>query len=138
MHTLVTFLLTALVAAGVTALARAGRSRHRRKALRRAIGGLLSVNGLAVLACIGLVVLSFGSPVVVRADEAGAPNGQDNSALAAAIATGVACIGAGIAVAVAGAAPSLVLGRWSLPGSATAPTSSPMISEIRIPEPRPR
>ena len=106
MYALMIFLLTATTAAAVAVLLKARRSRRPKRALRTVIGGLLSLNGVAVLVCIGLVALSLSSPVVVRADEAAGetPGGQDNSALAAAIATGVACIGAGIAVAISGAA----------------------------------
>jgi len=106
MYALMIFLLTALIAAGMAALLRARRSRRPKRALGTMIGGLLSLNGVAVLICIGLVALSLSSPMVVRADEGAgeASAGQDNSAMAAAIATGVACIGAGIAVAITGAA----------------------------------
>jgi len=106
MYALMIFLLTATTAAAVAVLLKACRSRRPKRALRTVIGGLLSLNGVAVLVCIGLVALSLSSPVVVRADEGAgeASAGQDNSAMAAAIATGVACIGAGIAVAISGAA----------------------------------
>ena len=72
----------------------------------RAVGGLVGFNGLSALACAGLMMLSLSSPTVVLADQGvtGVAAGGDSSAMAAAIATGLACIGAGIAVAIAGAA----------------------------------
>jgi len=83
----------------------ARHSRRPKRRLRTAIAGLLSFKMLVVLACIGIVILSLTAPVPVWADEgAGDSSGGGDTAFAAAVATGVACVAAGIAVAVVGAA----------------------------------
>ena len=106
MHMLIPFLLTAVIVIGVAIVVGTRRARRPRKALRKAIGGLVTFNGLVVLVCVGLVVLSLSAPTLVRAEEpaAGASGGTDNTAMAAAVTIGVACVAAGIAVAVVGAA----------------------------------
>jgi len=106
MHTLTNFLMVALVVGGLAVVQAVRRSRRPKRALRRAVGGLAGFNGLSALACAGLMMLSLSSPTVVLADQgaAGVAGGGDSSAWAAALATGLACIGAGIAVAIAGAA----------------------------------
>jgi len=72
--------------------------------MRAVVGGMLSVNGLIVVLALALVLL-MGSPVGVAAESADAVAPVDSGrSLGAALATGLACIGAGIAVGIAGAA----------------------------------
>lgn len=106
MHTFMTFLITAVIALGAAVLLASRNSHRPTKAVRTAIGGLLSVNGLAALLCIGMMVLLLSAPMPVRADEGvtGSSSGADNNAMAAAITMSVACIAAGAAVAITGAA----------------------------------
>ena len=105
MDRLMTFLLAGVIAIGVALLLGARHSRRPKRRLRTAIAGLLSFKMLVVLACIGIVILSLTAPVPVWADEgAGDSSGGGDTAFAAAVATGVACVAAGIAVAVVGAA----------------------------------
>ena len=74
--------------------------------LRAVVAGLLSLDALSILACIAVVLLALSHPVPVLADEAASASdpGLAGAPLAAALSTGLACIGCGIAVAVAGAA----------------------------------
>jgi V/A-type H+/Na+-transporting ATPase subunit K len=74
--------------------------------LRAVVGGLLSVNGLAVLLSLGLALVSLSNPMAAMAQGTTAETASSASqtALGAALATGLACIGAGIAVGIAGAA----------------------------------
>jgi len=98
------FLLMAVLSLSMAAILVVAISR-RKQAVRGAIGGLLGLDALVLLACAGLIAVSLSNPMVVRAEgTAGADSAGSSNALAAAIATGVACIGAGIAVAITGAA----------------------------------
>jgi len=90
-----------LVALGAVAVAK--QTSRPKTTLVAAIGGLLGVNGLTVLACGLALALTLLSPSSVLAQTADA-TGASNVALGAALATGLACIGAGIAVGIAGAA----------------------------------
>ncbi len=79
--------------------------------IRGLTGGLLTLNGLvAILALLVSFGLWLDSPLLVQAapllQEGGeqAGNGGENTALGAALATGLAAIGAGIAVGISGAA----------------------------------
>ncbi len=92
-----------LILAALAAVAVIKRRAHPKATLVAAIGSLLSVNGLTVLACGLALGLSLLAPGPVLA-EAAAASGTSNVALGAALATGLACIGAGIAVGIAGAA----------------------------------
>lgn len=100
-----TIVLAVLILLALAATVAVRRSRRPAHALRGVVGGFLSVNGLAALACLGMVALSLASPAAVFAQEpVGASSGASEAALGAALATGLACIGAGIAVGIAGAA----------------------------------
>jgi len=98
-------LLLAVVPLTAAAALVIGKHCRSRKGVRGLVRGLLGLEALVLLVCIGLVAVSLSSPVVVRADEgtAGASMGS-NKELAAALSTGLACIGCAIAVAVTGAA----------------------------------
>ena len=103
MHTLLT---TAWVVAamGIVLAAAAQRFRRTRATTQAVVGGLLGANGLAVLLSLGVLLISFSNPMPVLAQEATAAGAASDGALGAALATGLACIGAGIAVGIAGAA----------------------------------
>jgi len=73
-------------------------------ALTTAVGGLLGVNGLTVLACGLAIGMALMAPSPVLAATGSTSDGVSNVAMGAALATGLACIGAGIAVGIAGAA----------------------------------
>ena len=112
MDKLVYVVLGAVVCCSLVFTAVARRSQHPRMALRAVVGGLISLNGLAVLGCLAMVLLALSNPLPVLAqDPTAAPGsigaastGLSGAALGAALATGLACIGAGIAVGIAGAA----------------------------------
>lgn len=78
------------------------RSPSPRAAMRTVVGGALGANALAVLACLAMALTVFAEPAL--AQEVGNTAGASQTALGAALATGLACIGAGIAVGIAGAA----------------------------------
>ena len=104
MSTLVTFGVVALLAAGVLVIQMARRTRNPLLAVRAAVTGLLSLNGIAALVCLAVVVMALAQPMPVLAQEAPPAPSAADGALGAALATGLACIGAGIAVGIAGAA----------------------------------
>ncbi len=93
-----------LIVLATAAVAIALRRAQPRVALTAAVGSLLSVNGLTVLACAAAVALSLLAPAPALAETAAAPAASSGAAMGAALATGLACIGAGIAVGIAGAA----------------------------------
>jgi len=104
MSALITFGVAALLAAGIL-LVHTLRSTHNPLlALRAVVAGLLSLNGLALLACLGVAMMALASPMPVLAQATQPTAGATDGALGAALATGLACIGAGIAVGIAGAA----------------------------------
>lgn len=80
--------------------------RQPKVALMILVGGAVSANGLVALVSMALVFLALASPAPVLAQEgATAPSsGLGGAEMGAALATGLACIGAGIAVGIAGAA----------------------------------
>ena len=82
----------------------ARKSKRPKAILRSIVGTALSLNGLIALASLAFVELSLAAPVPVLAQETGTTASQDGTALGAALATGLACIGAGIAVGIAGSA----------------------------------
>ncbi len=85
----------------------ARRSRLPRRTGKKVVSGLLGINGVIILLCgIALVVsLSTGTPVLAQsAEPSPEASSSSNVALGAALATGLACIGAGIAVGISGAA----------------------------------
>jgi V/A-type H+-transporting ATPase subunit K len=92
-----------LVAACLAAILWVSRSRTPRSAIRSLVGGLISVNGLILLLSMGLMVATLGNPSTVLAQTTTGTTTADPS-MGAALATGLACIGAGIAVGIAGAA----------------------------------
>ena len=106
MDKLVYVVLGAVVCCSLVLTAVARRSQHPRMALRAVVGGLISLNGLVVLGCLAMVLLALINPLPVLAqDPTAAPStGLSGAALGAALSTGLACIGAGIAVGIAGAA----------------------------------
>ena len=103
MHTL---LVTAwvIVALGIALTVIAQRLRRTRATARAVVGGLLGANGLAVALSLGVFLLSLGNPMPALAQEATAAGAASDGAMGAALATGLACIGAGLAVGIAGAA----------------------------------
>ena len=104
MSTLISFGVAALLAAGILIIQTVRRTRSPLLALRAVVTGLLSLNGLALLACLGVAVMALANPIPVLAQEAQPAASPADGALGAALATGLACIGAGIAVGIAGAA----------------------------------
>lgn len=106
MNTLTGSILAAMAMLSLAATLVARRSRRRAVALRTVVAGALSLNSLAVLACIAMPLFHLAAPMLVLAEGTAETSaaGISGAPLAAAVATGLACIGAGIAVAVAGAA----------------------------------
>jgi V/A-type H+/Na+-transporting ATPase subunit K len=98
--------LTVMIMGAITIALVARRLRQPKAALRVVVGGLVGIDVLAVLVCVGIVLLSLTNPTAVLAQEPAATptTGLAGAALGAALATGLACIGAGIAVGIAGAA----------------------------------
>ncbi len=102
----------ALVAAGLAGIVLVRRSRQPATSLRALVGGLVGANGLVALVCALLVAVQFlappaalAQPATPAAPTAAATGGtSSNVAIGAALATGLACIGAGIAVGISGAA----------------------------------
>ncbi len=102
----------ALVAAGLAGIVLVRRSRQPATSLRALVGGLVGANGLVALVCALLVAVQFLAPPAALAQQAtpAAPTAaatggtSSNVAIGAALATGLACIGAGIAVGISGAA----------------------------------
>jgi len=92
-----------LIVASLVAVLWAGRTKTPRRTIRQLVGGLISVNGLVVLFSLGIMFFTLGNPFPVLA-QTGTSVTSDNTAMGAALATGLACIGAGIAVGIAGAA----------------------------------
>lgn len=104
MSTLILFGVVALLAAGILLIQTLRRTHSPLLALRAVVAGLLSLNGLAFLACLGVAAMTLANPMPVLAQEAAPAAPAADGALGAALATGLACIGAGIAVGIAGAA----------------------------------
>lgn len=97
-------MLTMMILVGIVSIVFAKRFRRSRATLRAVLAGVLSLDGLAVLVCLG-TILWLGNPATVLAQGTSAPSTElSGAALGAALATGLACIGAGIAVGIAGAA----------------------------------
>lgn len=97
----IAMLLVALLAVSLVYLRRSPQPRF---ALRSVVSGLMGVNGLAVLASALVIWLAWSGQAPVLAQGTAADATQSNAALGAALSTGLACIGAGIAVGIAGAA----------------------------------
>ena len=105
MGMVVDILVSVLVFIGLAFILAVRRSHQPGKALRLVVGGLLGVNGLAVLLSLGLMLVAFNHPVLAQGTTATPTDvGAGGAALGAALATGLACVGAGIAVGTAGAA----------------------------------
>ena len=104
MDMLISFGVVALVAAGILVVKTLRLTRNPVVALRAVVAGLLSLNGIALLVCLAFVLMALANPLPVLAQEAQPTGGGSEGALGAALATGLACIGAGIAVGIAGAA----------------------------------
>ena len=95
-------LVLVFVTIGVTLALR--RARNEKLTIRAVVGGMLSVNGLIIALALALILLA-GSPAGVAAEGTATVATVDSGrSLGAALATGLACIGAGIAVGIAGAA----------------------------------
>ncbi|MHB1295570.1 MAG: ATP synthase subunit C [Anaerolineae bacterium] len=106
METLFVMIPAMLILAMVGAAYQTRRAGNPRTTLKTVVGSLLSVNGLAVLGVLGVLLVNLVQPMPVLA-QAATPTpavGASNTAVGAALATGLACIGAGIAVGIAGAA----------------------------------
>jgi V/A-type H+/Na+-transporting ATPase subunit K len=91
--------VAALVAGGFVALGVTHRMANPRVALRALIGGLVGINGLGLLISLAVVLMALWSPLPVLAQEPVQPASTTGD-----VAMGAACIGAGIAVGIAGAA----------------------------------
>ncbi|MBC7236274.1 MAG: ATPase [Chloroflexi bacterium] len=101
LNTAILGLLVTLLLASATAMRRVARPQT---ALRSLIGGMIGVNGLGALASAAVVFLTLSFPLPALAQGGTTVTPQSGAALGAALATGLACIGAGIAVGIAGAA----------------------------------
>ena len=88
-----------LIAVGLAAMMRVRCSRQPGLTLRAVVGGLIGGNLLTALAAAAMLFLAPGSALAQTTTQS-----ASNTALGAALATGLACIGAGIAVGIAGAA----------------------------------
>jgi V/A-type H+-transporting ATPase subunit K len=100
--------LTALLALALAGVWVARRSGDARTTLRTLVGGAMGINGLILVACLAMVLV-LASPTGVLAQSPGTATtavaaADTGKPLGAALATGLACIGAGIAVGIAGAA----------------------------------
>lgn len=93
-----------MIAIGLVVVLWARRSRSPRQAIRTVVAGLLSINGLAFVFAIGMMFFSLGNPITVLAQQPTTTTTTADPSMGAALATGLACIGAGIAVGIAGAA----------------------------------
>jgi V/A-type H+-transporting ATPase subunit K len=95
-----------LIALGLSFALGLRRSGRPMVALRVFVGGILSVNGLVALASLGLayLALAYPTPVLAQGGTTATSGGLGGAEMGAALATGLACIGAGIAVGIAGAA----------------------------------
>jgi V/A-type H+/Na+-transporting ATPase subunit K len=98
--------LTVMIVGAITIALVARRLGQPKAALRVVVGGLVGIDIVAVLICVGIALLTLTNPTTVLAQEPTATptTGLAGAALGAALATGLACIGAGIAVGIAGAA----------------------------------
>jgi V/A-type H+/Na+-transporting ATPase subunit K len=106
MNQFVYLVLGFMILASLILIFMARRAQHPKVVLRAIVGGLLSVNGLTLLVCLVMMFLTLGNPlgVLAQGTTTSTADGASNVALGAALATGLACIGAGIAVGIAGAA----------------------------------
>lgn len=96
-----------VIGIGLLAVLWAKREHSPRQTIRTVVTGLLSINGLAFLFALGMMLFSLGSPIAVLAQQPAATptvTAAADPSMGAALATGLACIGAGIAVGIAGAA----------------------------------
>jgi len=94
-----------LMATALVAVVLLRRSSHPKSALLAAVSGLLGINGLTALASAVAVGLALLAPAPVLAETTtAATQAASNVPVGAALATGLACIGAGIGVGIAGAA----------------------------------
>jgi len=95
----------ALVVATLVTIAVILRTMRKPVVLKVAVGGLLGVNGLTALASAVALGLALLSPSTVLAETtATVTQAASYVPIGAALATGMACIGAGIGVGIAGAA----------------------------------
>ncbi len=99
----ITIVSLLLVIVGFAAIMWANRSKTPRQTIRTLVGGLVSINGLVVLLSLGMMIFTLGNPLTVLAQTTTTTASSDPS-MGAALATGLACIGAGIAVGISGAA----------------------------------
>ncbi len=81
------------------------RRRHSAGTAKAWIGSMVGINGLAVLMCAAFILLTLTSPMPVFAQTGTeTTTTASTAAIGAGLATGLACIGCGIAVGIAGAA----------------------------------
>ncbi len=95
-----------LIAVGLSCALIMRKSAQPLVALKVFVGSMLSVNGLVALVSLSLafVALAYPAPVLAQEGTTTASSGLGGAEMGAALATGLACIGAGIAVGIAGAA----------------------------------
>jgi V/A-type H+-transporting ATPase subunit K len=74
--------------------------------LKVLVGSMLGLNGLVALLSLSLafVALAYPAPVLAQGGTPTTSSGLGGAEMGAALATGLACVGAGIAVGIAGAA----------------------------------
>lgn len=105
MGTTVSIILIFMILASMAYTFYARRSARQGRNLKGVVKGLLGVNGLVLGLTLLMSAVALISPSTVLAQTGTATAAvNDGSAMGAALATGLACIGAGIAVAVSGAA----------------------------------
>lgn len=98
-----------VIGIGVLGVLWTRRGQSPRQTIRTVVAGLLSINGLVFLFAIGMMLVSLGNPIAVLAQQPTAiptttAATTTDPSMGAALATGLACIGAGIAVGISGAA----------------------------------
>ena len=104
MYSIILFTLAALTGVSLVVTVLARRSRRPHTTVRSLVSGLLGVNGLMVLGAVAMVLVSLAAPTPVLAQGTTTTTTSSQTAMGAALATGLAAIGAGIAVGLAGAA----------------------------------
>ena len=105
MGTTVSLVLMAMILASMAYTFQMRRANRSAASLKRALKGLLGVNALVLGLALVMSALALVNPSVVLAQSpTTTAAAADTNALGAGLSTGLACIGAGIAVGIAGAA----------------------------------
>ena len=105
MGTTVSLVLMAMILASMAYTFYMRRANRPVSSLKRALKGLLGVNALVLGLALVMSVLALANPSAVLAQSpTTTAAASDTNALGAGLSTGLACIGAGIAVGIAGAA----------------------------------